>query len=255
MTASTAVFAEKNHVSRFAEESNLTELQLLYWIGHRLRPSSAHFNNAFSFTFAVPIDPQLFQAAFATAVRQYDALRIVIQEQRGVPQQHVLPEPPAQLDIVDFSHEADPRTAAENWQRQRVQRPSQLNRCLYDSALIKLGDRQFIWFLNQHHLITDASSFFLIAEAVLQSYEALYQGEVPTPAERPTFARYAAAVKRQQNSSRAAKSRAFWQEKLGQKPEPLCFYGRSPRKSSDKVQRWTHNLGPKIGRASCRERV
>ncbi|MAT98239.1 MAG: hypothetical protein CL608_13930 [Anaerolineaceae bacterium] len=245
MTASTAVFTKDPQVLRFAEESNLTELQLLYWIGHRLRPSAAHFNNAFSFTFSVSLDPELFQEAFATAVHQYDALRTVFQEHRGIPQQHVLPQPPAQLIFVDFSHEPAPQAAAEKWQQQRVQRPFQLNRCLYDSALLKLADRQFVWFLNQHHLITDASSFFLIAETVLQAYTALRRGEALAWTERPAFARYVATVQQQQSSSRAAKSRAFWQEKLHQRPEPLRFYGRSPQKSSGTVQRWTHNLGPK----------
>jgi thioesterase domain-containing protein len=153
-----------------------------------------------------------------------------------------LAELPAQLAFVDLSHEADPKAAAVNWQQQRVQRPFQLDRCLYDSVLLKLADHQYIWFLNQHHLITDASSFFLIAKTVLGHYQSLRCGELTAWDEKPTFARYAASLQQQQASSRAAKSRSFWQEKLAQKPEPLCFYGRSPHKTSGEVQRWVHTL-------------
>ncbi|MCP4420181.1 MAG: hypothetical protein GY805_26550, partial [Chloroflexi bacterium] len=46
-------------------------------------------------------------------------------------------------------------------------------------------------------------------------------------------------------SSRAEKSRIFWQEKLVNKPEQLRFYGRSRHKKSNQVRRWLHNLGPK----------
>ncbi len=243
MTVSTAVSSAKTHAMSVIGESNLTELQLLYWIGHQLRPSATHFNNAFSFTFPVFLDPPLFQEAFVTAVRQYDALRTIIREQTGTPQQHILAEPPAPLIFVDLSQEADPQASAEVWQQQRVQRPFQLDGCLYDSALLKLADQKFVWFLNQHHLITDASSFFLIAETLLGIYEELRQGKAVTSSEKPTFARYAASLQRQQASSRAAKSRTFWQEKLTQKPDQLSFYGRSPQKRSGKVQRWTHNLG------------
>ncbi len=243
MTVSTVVSSAKTHAMSVIGESNLTELQLLYWIGHQLRPSATHFNNAFSFKFPVSLTPSLFREAFATAVCQYDALRTIIREHAGTPQRHVLAEPAASLTFVDLSQENDPRSAAEIWQQQRVQRPFQLDRCLYDSALLKLSEQQFVWFLNQHHLITDASSFFLIAETVLGVYEELRQGKTVTLSEKPTFARYAASLQRQQASGRAAKSRTFWQEKLTQKPDQLSFYGRSPQKRSGKVQRWTHNLG------------
>lgn len=243
MTVTTASLPNVSQAASFVGKSNLTELQLLYWIGHQLRPSATHFNNAFSFTLSVPVVPQFFQQAFATAVCQYDVLRTVIREQDGIPQQDVLAEPPARLLFIDLSTEANPQAAADNWQQQRVQRPFQLDRCLYDSALLKLGDYQFVWFLNQHHLITDASSFFLIVETTLAHYEDLRHGEQLTQDEKPTFARYAASLQKQQASSRAAKSRNFWQEVLAQKPDPLYFYGRSPQPTSGRVQRWTHNLG------------
>lgn len=244
MQASAAEVPNAESLATNNKESNLTELQLLYWIGHQLRSSAVHFNNAFSFAFTTPICPQLFQQAFATAVCQYDALRTVILEQDGIPQQHVLDKLPAPLGFVDLSAEADPEAAAVAWQQQQVQRPFQLNRCLYDSVLLKLNNHQFTWFLNEHHLITDASSFFLIAETVLREYEGLQREEPLAGTEKPTFARYAASLLKQQNSSRAEKSRLFWQEKLSQKPEPLHFYGRSPLKISEQVQRWTYNLGP-----------
>ncbi|WP_420631564.1 condensation domain-containing protein [Candidatus Leptofilum sp.] len=224
-------------------ESNLTDLQRLYWIGHQLRPSATHFNNAFSFTFRTPICPNLFTQAFATAVCEYEVLRSVFVEVAGEGQQQLLPEPPTQLRLVDLSEEPDPVAAAQRWQAERVQRPFTLTKCLYDTALLKLADDHFVWFLNQHHLITDATSFFLIAETVLTHYEALGQSKLPLPASKPTFARYAALLQRQQQGSRAEASRAFWQALVAQKPEPLCFYGRSLHKSSQNNVRWTQNLG------------
>jgi thioesterase domain-containing protein/acyl carrier protein len=243
MTTSTAVTFSNSQRSSRVEQSNLTELQTIYWTGCKLRPSATLFNNAFLFTFHSAIDPQLFIQAFATAVEQHDALRAIITEENGFPQQEILPEPPADLTFVDLSSEPDPAAALLAWQQQRVQRPLLLDRCLYDSALLKLNDTRFAWFLDQHHLITDASSFFLIANAVMQAYDVLLQGSVPNAAEKPSFAAYAAAQHRFAASSRAAKSHDFWQEKIDHKPDVLHFYGRSPHKISDRVKRWTYNLG------------
>lgn len=227
------------------EASALTDLQRLYWIGHQLRPSATHFNNAFSFAFATPICPELFIQAFAAAVCQYDALHTVIEERDDQPQAIVLPEQPVELDFVDLSDAPDPEAAAERWQATRVRQPFTLDRCLYDAALLKLAEAKYVWFLNQHHLITDASSFFLIAESVLAQYDNLRQGQPLVPAPKPTFARYAASLRRQQQSSRAEASRRFWQEKLAQKPDPFRFYGRSQTKRTSQVARWTYQLSSK----------
>ena len=243
MLTNTAVAPDVAHFLRIDAASNLTELQRLYWIGHQLRPSSAHFNNAFLFTFATPIDPDNFKQAFASAVQQYDALRTIVEEVQSVPQQRVLPEPPAILTFVDLSEKPDPATALVQWQQQQVQQPFLLDKCLYDTALLKLDDTHFAWFLNLHHLITDASSFFLIANVVIEQYEALRGGADPSLAEKPSFARYLATQQRFRTGGRAEKSEQFWQEKREHQPDPLHFYGRSPHKTSDQVQRWTHNLG------------
>lgn len=233
-----------SHLGNIREASNLTELQLLYWVGHQLRPSAAHFNNAFAFTFSTAIDPHLFQQAFATAVTEHDVLRTLIHAPEGVPQQQVVTLPPADLTIIDLSTEPDPGEAARTWQQQRVQQPFRLDRCLYEAALLKLSEACFIWFFNQHHLITDASSFFLIADTVLAHYDALRHGEELPRGQKPAFAQYATALKRQLGSSRAARSQAFWQEKVTQKPEPVHFYGRSLHKTSSRVHRWAHRLDP-----------
>ncbi|WP_420642897.1 condensation domain-containing protein [Candidatus Leptofilum sp.] len=224
-------------------EFNLTDLQRLYWIGHQLRPSATHFNNAFSFTFHTSLCPDLFAQAFDVTVCEYDALRTVFIKTDERVQQQILPEPPAQLRFVDLSQEPDPIAAAKQWQGAEVKRPFTPEHRLYNTALLKLTESHFVWFLNQHHLITDASSFFLIASAVLAHYEALQLGTPQPLAKKPTFARYAASLQRQQQSSRAAASRAFWQEMVAEKPEPLTFYGRSHHKITQNSSRWTQNLG------------
>lgn len=55
----------------------------------------------------------------------------------------MLPQPPTSLACVDLFHEPDPADAAERWQAVRVQRQFTLDHCLYDSALLKLGDAHF----------------------------------------------------------------------------------------------------------------
>lgn len=122
-----------------------------------------------------------------------------------------------------------------------MQRPFQLTHCLYDAALLKLSETHTIWFFNQHHLITDASSFFLIAETVLSHYDAWRYGEELPLGQKPLFVQYAASLKRPPGSSRAAKSTGVLAGESDPKARAAAFYGPFPAKLSNHVQRWVHN--------------
>ena len=219
-------------------QSNLTKLQIIYWVGQSLRPSSPLFNVTVTFRLNAPIDEELFSEAFATVVRQSDALRTVIREEAGVPQRRVLPDPPRPLALLDLSGEPDPEAALQIWHDAKRQEALDLSQSAYDVVLVKLAADAYLWHMNQHHLVTDAASVYLLYDYVTMLYEeAQATGSIKETMALPAFEAYVDFEKAYRVSTRHQKSAVFWREKLSGGIEPIKFYGRSPQKKSHNVQR------------------
>jgi thioesterase domain-containing protein/aryl carrier-like protein len=218
--------------------SNLTKLQMIYWVGQSLRPKSPLFNVVVTFRLNVPIDRERFAQAFATVVRSSDALRTVIREDNGVPHRIILADPPKPLLLLDFSQEDDPEAHLQDWLVERSQRSIDFTVCAYDVVLIKLGDASYYWFTNQHHLVTDAASVFLVYDRVTDLYaDSQLGGQLPDQIEMPSFEAYVEFEKGYRESPRYEKSAVFWRKRLADSLDPVKFYGRSPQKKSHRMQR------------------
>lgn len=218
--------------------SNLTKLQMIYWVGQSLRPKSPLFNVVVTFRLNVAVDVARFAEAFATVVRSSDALRTVIREDDGVPHRVVLADPPQPLEFLDFSKEDDPEAHLIDWLAERSQQSINFAVCAYDVVLIKLGESSFYWFTNQHHLVTDAASVFLVFDRVAELYAASHpEGQLPDRIEMPSFEAYVAFEKGYRESARYEKSAVFWRKQLAAGLDPVKFYGRSPQKKSHHMQR------------------
>lgn len=223
--------------------SNLTKLQMIYWVGQSLRPNSPLFNVIVSFRIHVPVDEVRYSEAFNQVVKQSDALCTVIREEAGIPQRIVLPEPPQPLELLDFSGQLDPEMNFQLWLNDRRQQVLDIRVCAYDMVLIKLGTADYCLYLNQHHLVTDAASMFVFFNNVKKLYVAALAGEQNTVAlELPPFQAYVDFEKAYNDTPRYKKSAVFWQEKLSKGLEPLKFYGRSPQKKNHAVDRIIYRL-------------
>ncbi|MCI0419792.1 MAG: condensation domain-containing protein [Acidobacteria bacterium] len=223
--------------------SNLTRNQLLIWTGQKLRPGVPFYDVVFTFLIPCEIDPARFQKAFQTLVNSSDALRTVIEEIDGVPRQRVLPHFPYTVEYLDFSHVSDPRAAFRAWARQQCQVSFDLAKRSFDSALIKISDREFAWYLNQHHIMCDALSISLIFRLFSEFYGRSLRGQLNEKVELPAFRDYLDYEREYRSSLRYLKSKTYWERKLSDEPEPLAFYGKAPHKQTTRVQRVTCDLG------------
>ena len=239
------VAANQHATKDFGVNSNLTTLQLLYWIGQSLRPKSPLFSVVVTFRWNGFIDEKLFSEAFAAVVQQSDALRTVIREEAGVPQRIILAEPPQPLRFLDFSEEIDPEATLQQWVNDSARQAIDLGQSAYDVVLVKLADDAYLWFIKQHHLVTDAASVFLVYDYVTTLYaDSLAMGAMAARPDLPTFKAYVDFDNGYRTSPRHEKSAVFWREQLSGKIEPLKFYGRSPQKRSHKMQRVPYRLDP-----------
>jgi hypothetical protein len=159
------------------KRSNLTKNQFLIWLGHKLQPDVPIYNMANVFTISGEFYPQHLQRALQTLINSSDVLRTVIQEVDGLPYQRVLTNFSYTLDYLDFSQVSDQEF--QTWLHERIQTPFDLETCLFDSALIKMGEEKHVWFFSQHHIILDGwSRYMVILPRMSEFYEQSLRGEL-----------------------------------------------------------------------------
>jgi len=183
----------------------MTPSQSLIWMGQALAEGSPLYNMAWRFDLKFALRPDLFATAFESVFHQQDALATCFAGQGSAVVQRIA-EPRPFPPMLDFSAETDPMEAADAWVRGRAKRRIDLSVSTYDTCLIKLADEHWVWFLNQHHIATDAWSGSLIYKAVAARYDHLDAGAT-SPEPIPAFADYAHGIEPGDS--------AYWSEKIG----------------------------------------
>ncbi|MGV9253899.1 amino acid adenylation domain-containing protein [Streptomyces sp. NPDC003697] len=199
----------------------MTAYQRDIWVAHELFPSSPQFTIHLSQRFSGEIDQDRLLAAVRRTVRANDAFRLRFEEQDGTPYQRTDGSPP-EVQVVDFSGDADPWASCEAWIANESIRPFDL----HDGppsrpALLKEGATAVRVFLSAHHLITDAWGLHLFFEQVKRQYAGL------RTAEPPSFAECVADERRYRSSAQHAEDREFFRRTLDA-VEPALFPRRAP---------------------------
>ena len=222
-----------------ANEYPLTPLQALFWAGHRFHDGVPLYNMAHTFALRTPIDVLRFQRAFQRVVDRCDVLRTVFAVRDGMPVQRVMERFPYGLAVVDLRSESDAERVAQDWVADRVARSMDIERCCFDSGLLRLADDHHIWFLNQHHIICDATSTTIVFQRMAEAYESNGGGvSSPMPAFCDHVARRLADPK-----ARVEERIAYWQARLGEETETPSFYGKAGTSTPARVVRVGHSLG------------
>ena len=199
------------------DRSNLTGRQFLIYAGQRLHPGLVLYNSVYAIGWP-ELDPKRFEAAWQACVDSCDALRTVVDEVDGIPQQRVLPAFAADVECVDLRREAIP---ARKWVEGRLQRPLVLTERIFDTALLRTGEDDYVWFLHIHHIIVDGAGVQILIRRLTE----MYSGALDTASRFPQFADHATAACRLRQSEKYQAARTHWLNVLGQVPETPYFYG------------------------------
>jgi amino acid adenylation domain-containing protein len=223
--------------------SNLTKRQLLIWVGHKLRPTAPIYNLAATLAIEGPVDPARFAQAFQTLLNSSDALRTVVEEAEGIPQQRALPPYRYPVRFLDVSRCADPDAELRAWVTDRIGRPFDLAGPLFDAALFKLGPARFACPFVQDHIVTDGWSIWLTFQQLATLYERALADDLPETVSLPQYGAWREHERAYRASSRYLRDRDYWAAKLADPPDALTFYGRSGRKHTTRVDRISCELG------------
>ncbi|NNF13171.1 MAG: amino acid adenylation domain-containing protein [Gemmatimonadetes bacterium] len=229
-----------------ARVSNLSQSQRMIWTGQRLAPGAPLYNMGYRFDVTGALDPTTFQQAFQTLVDRTDALRIVFDEEEGVPTQRVLETLPFELEFVDLTAETDSEHVLERWIDARIGRTLDLASWTFDTALLKTGPDRFTWYLCQHHLTTDAWSSALLFERLSDLYGVLESGtEMPGSPRFPPYTDYLAYERDLHGSSAREAALEHWSVLANDAPPPIKPYGQKSQSRTGRFERVFCTLGPR----------
>jgi amino acid adenylation domain-containing protein/thioester reductase-like protein len=235
--------AQLTAVQEMEGVGNLTGDQLAIWTGQKLQPDAPLYNLAALITISEKIELKHFQSAFQTLVNSSDAMRTVIEEKDGLPQRTIVPDFSYTMEYLDFSLALDPDAKARNWAHKRCQISFDLGTRLFDSALIKLSEKKFVWYLCQHHMITDGWSVRLIFDWMAELYKHSVQGGLAEKVQLPPYQNYVDYERQHRRSSNFLRVKSYWEKKLKEDMEPIVFYGKPALIKTTDVHRVALELG------------
>lgn len=222
---------------------HLTNSQRLIWTGQQLSPGQPVYNMALAFELLGVIDTRRFQQAFRILIEQCDAMRTVFVPREDQAVQRILDDLPYTLEVIDWTETAPPGISLDDWLQHRSQQIFELSECLFDSVLIKLAEDHYLWYLNQHHLITDAWATSVQYQAMADLYRTIDAGPGSPEVDLPRFADHLLAASNSNGTAQQTALREHWQLKLNEPISVPEFYGRQATRPASGSQRISLPLG------------
>ncbi len=212
----------------------LTQSQLQIWAGQKLNPNTPLHNTTHSFRIAGQIRPEIFAIAFEKLIAEVDAFRIVFDEDNGIPNQSVLSILEHKIDFFDFSNTSED---IDLWLQKRSQKKLDLTKKSFDCALLKIEASKFVWYLNMHHLITDAVSATLVFKYLSSLYAHFDGKSTYSFGNVPSYKTYIAFEKEHLNLDDKEEIQAYWSDTLVDLKQAPALYGvRSNQKTTSSTR-------------------
>jgi amino acid adenylation domain-containing protein len=159
---------------RTLRTASLTRTQELIWASQRLHPDAPLANMGTRTRIRGRLDPDRLVQAFDAVVRASDVLRMVVDTsaRAGDERIRVLDRPPRPTETVELAV-----SDLDGWSRERIAQPIDASECVYDSVVLRHAVDDWTWWLDLHHLATDAASSALVYTATARAYEQSAAGD------------------------------------------------------------------------------
>jgi amino acid adenylation domain-containing protein len=192
----------------------LTASEQLIWTGQLLEPAAPLYNMALAIEITRPLDVSRFRHAFQQLVDGTDALRTSFVEDGGHTRRVVRRHVSGAVDFLRLPEQDQDEASLAAVLESRTRRCFSLDGPLFDCALIERRPDRFVWYLNQHHLITDAWSVGLLHRRLSALYA---DGETapatatsPNESAWPQFAVFAEHQRTLRGSDRLSRAIEYW---------------------------------------------
>ncbi|WP_456791451.1 amino acid adenylation domain-containing protein [Bradyrhizobium sp. USDA 4506] len=149
---------------------NITRAQSDIWLASKINPDVPLWWLPTICNIFVPIDVGMFRICLRTLAQSREALRSHVQEKHGATRLECSDTLAPEIDFIDFSTAADATREFQAWLQARKSGPPEPTVRLFDTALLKLSDAHYVWFLNVHHLVADGWSLQLLIADMADAY-------------------------------------------------------------------------------------
>jgi hypothetical protein len=150
------------------------------WLSEKIAPGSRFQNVAQCLEILGSVDPAIFEQSLQRLMLEAEAWCVRFVEDDNGPQQVIAPPPEKLASFFDFSSEASPTVAAENWMQSNLLQPVDLTKDqLFAFALLQVAPQRFFCYMRCHHIIGDGYTGLLLAQRLADIYTALASGVVP----------------------------------------------------------------------------
>ena len=204
------------------ENANMTQTQLQIWVAQMLAGRKPVFNMGMAIEIQAELDVDRFRQAFDDVVAASDNMRSVFRFADGGPQRSVVAMSDVEYEIPEL--EFSSRSAAQAWMAESITKRINLKKRLFDSALLKIGPKTWIWYICMHHLICDGFTFGNLTEWLGNRYAQLMSGEA-SDFEIPAFQDFVTGELDYYGSEQGATAGRFWDEVAKEPLPPWSFFG------------------------------
>lgn len=215
----------------------LTRSQSWVWAGQQLLPSSPMNNMAFAITTPAGTNKEYFLESIKHMISACSAMHLRLRKNGDSVVQYVEKGEPVVTDLSLHNGPSNKADADALLADRLANTVFGVGERLYDTAICPLESRAVVWYLNQHHLITDGWGKSLQIQYVFACYEALSSGR---PFPEVPFQPYTNYLSAQPTPTA---NPDYWDTKAGELPEPPKLYGRGNPDREPNATRYTYSLG------------
>jgi amino acid adenylation domain-containing protein len=180
---------------RAVPDPPLSFAQHRLWFLAQFAPDNPFYNESSALRLQFAVDAEALESAVNAVVERHEALRTSFPTHDGQPYQAIAPALHIPLRTLDLRHlreaarEAEAvRIAAEDGVRAFPLESGPLLR----TTLVRLGDADYLFILNLHHIVCDGWSMDILFRELSAAYEAFFLGTptalVPLPVQYGDFA-------------------------------------------------------------------
>jgi amino acid adenylation domain-containing protein len=217
------------------------------WFISQLVPDSPLYNVDAAIRVSEPFQCDVLERAIGEIVRRHESLRTTFHEIDGQPHQVVVPHLFVPMRVIDLrTWQAEQRESVTlQLASEEAQQPFDLKTGpLIRTSLIRLGDREEIFLLTLHHIVSDGWSMDVFFRELDVIYRAFLQNK-PSPLPELTVQYADFAVWQREFLEHEQGQLAYWKEKLKDLPD-LEFPTDRPRPAAQSYKGGTlHLLLPK----------
>lgn len=211
------------------------------WFLHQLSPGTPIYNEPL---IAVRLKGSLNIAALQWAldevVRRHESLRTTFPSIDGQPVQLIVPPQPVALQVTDLRHYQE-REREEELKRLALAESQYLfdlaRGQLFRASLIRMGEYEYVVFLELHHIITDGWSNRLLMREISELYRAFCTNSASPLPELPIqYGDFTIWQRERLQGERLNELLAIWLKRLASSPPELRLPTDFPRPSVQTFQ-------------------